>query len=35
MKPAVADRLNGMLQAAGYATEAVASEIDTDPFRFA
>lgn len=35
VKPAVADRLNGMLQAAGYATAAVASEIDTDPFRFA
>jgi dinuclear metal center YbgI/SA1388 family protein len=35
VKPAVAGRLGGMLKDAGYATVAVASEIDTDPFRFA
>lgn len=34
LKPAVADRLNAMLREAGYATEALASETDTEPFRF-
>lgn len=34
VKPAVAERLNEMLKADGYDTVAVASEIDTEPFRF-
>lgn len=34
LKPAVADRLNAMLQEVGYTTEALASETDTEPFRF-
>jgi dinuclear metal center YbgI/SA1388 family protein len=34
VKPAVAHRLNDMLGKEGYATVAVASEVDTEPFRF-
>jgi hypothetical protein len=34
VKPAVADRLNDMFRQEGYATVAVASEVDTEPFRF-
>lgn len=34
LKPAVATRLNAMLREAGYATEVLPSQIDTEPFRF-
>lgn len=34
LKPAIAERLNAMLKQAGYDTVAIASEVDTNPFRF-